>query len=243
MDTVAPTVSGVSVADAPDGGPYGAGDDIIVTATFSEPVNLSGGNPAVTIQVGGVDKTAAFKEQTADKRAIRFAYRVQQGDADADGVSVEADSIGLPENATMQDAAGNGAVLSHGKVAANAKAAVDAAPPAATGLSVATTGVYAIGDEIRFSLTFNKAVQVQGVPSLSFNAGTESRQASYSGVEGNTVSFAYQVKEGDSAPNGLSVNADSVSLPEGASVTGPKGLNATLDHAAVPPAPPRPSTA
>ena len=233
VDTVAPTVSGVSVSDAPGGAPYGAGDDIIVTATFSEPVNISGGNPSIVIEVGGGTRTAAFKEQTADKRAIRFAYRVQQGDADADGVSVAADSITLPENATIQDAAGNGADLSHGKVAANAKATVDAAPPAATGLSVASTGVYAIGDEIRFSLTFNKAVQVQGVPTLSFNAGTESRQASYSGTTGNTVSFAYQVKEDDSAPNGLSVNADSVSLPEGASVAGPKGLKATLDHPAV----------
>ncbi|MYC36703.1 MAG: hypothetical protein F4X66_07290 [Chloroflexi bacterium] len=233
VDAVPPIVSGVSVADAPDGGPYGAGDDIIVTATFSEPVNLSGGNPAIAIQVGTAEKTAAFKEQTADERAINFAYRVQQGDADAEGVSVDADSITLPENATIRDDAGNGAVLSHGKVAANAKATVDAAPPAATALSVASTGAYAIGDQIRFSLTFNKAVQVQGSPSLSFNAGAETRQAGYSKTEGNTVSFAYRVKEGDSAPGGLSVNANSVSLPEGASVTGAKGLNAALNHAAV----------
>lgn len=234
VDAVPPIVSGVSVADAPDGGPCGAGDDIIVTAIFSEPVNLSGGNPAIAIQVGTAEKTAAFKEQTADKRAINFAYRVQQGDLAAVGVSVDTDSISLPENATIQDDAGNGAVLSHGKVAANAKAAVDAAPPAATPLSVASTGAYAIGGEIRFSLTFNKAVQVQGSPSLSFNAGAETRQAGYSKTEGNTVSFVYRVKEGDSAPGGLNVNANSVSLPEGASVTGAKGLlNAAQNHAAV----------
>ena len=234
VDAVPPTVSGIQVADAPGGGPYGAGDEIVVTATFSEPVNISGGNPAVTIQVGSADRTAAFKEQAADKRSIKFAYLVKQGDADTDGVSVNADSIGLPENAAIRDAAGNDANLSHGEVAANANATVDAAPPTATGLSVATTGTYAIGGEIRFSLAFNKAVQVSGTPSLQFNAGTETRQAAYSATSGNSITFAYRVQEGDSAPSGLSVGADSVSLPEGASVTGAKGLNATLDHPAVP---------
>lgn len=232
VDAVPPKVSSVSVADAPGGGTYGAGDEIVVTVTFSEPVEVTGGNPSLTVMVGTQSRAATFKSQSDDKRSMTFAYKVQSGDAAPNGVSVNADSISLPTGASVADGAGNTATLSHQAVAANSKAVVEAAPPAVSGLSVTTTGPYGIGDDIGFELGFNKAIAVSGTPTLSFRAGTDTKQAAYARAEGSNVHFTYRVAEGDSAPSGLSVDADSVSLPDGATVRS-SGVDAALAHAAV----------
>lgn len=233
VDAVPPTVSGVTVNDAPGGGPYGAGDDVVITMTFSEPVTVTGGNPSLSVVVGDQPQTAAFQSQSADQRSMTFAYRVQRGDAAPNGVSVNSDSISLPQGASITDTVGNAAKLTHQAVKPNPKAAVDAAPPAVTGLTVATTGPYGIGDDIRFELSFNKQVTVSGAPILSFRAGTDVKQAAYSQTDGNKVSFTYRVTQGESAPGGLSVDANSVSLPDGANIKG-SGLDAAREHDALP---------
>ena len=67
-------------------GSYQAGDDIEVTAPFSQPVTVRG-KPRLRLRVGEVTRAAALHSHSG--RTVVFRYRVREGDSDAvDGVSI-----------------------------------------------------------------------------------------------------------------------------------------------------------
>lgn len=228
VDGVPPTVSGVTVQDAPDGGSYGAGDDVAITATFSEPVSVTGGNPSLTIRLGDQPRTAAFQSQSQDKRIMTFAYRVQKDDAAPDGVSVDADSIILPEGASITDAVGNAAVLTHQAVAANPKAAVDAVAPTISSIAmVGDAKTYETGDTLKVRVTFSEAINLTGTPKLVLTVGTAAKAMKFHAHNGATIDFTYKVQEGDVDSDGVSVAAGTL---VGATATDANSNLADLTH-------------
>ena len=70
---------------------------------------------------------------------------------------------------------------------------------------------YTIGDEIEVSVRFNKTVTVTGKPQLTLTMGTKTQDATYRDSAGEVVRFVYTVAEGDSAADGVSIAADSLS--------------------------------
>ena len=102
-----------------------------------------------------------------------------------------------------------------------------------TGVALTSTpGVsadtYGVGDEIRFTVTFNKAATVTGTPTLTFRMGASGseadRTASYqSGSGTNELVFSYTVAAADSDSDGVSVLAgtttnNTFSFPTGAHI-------------------------
>ena len=80
-----PRITGVAVTSAPvlDGNTYGAGDDIRITATFDQPVQVEG-DPEFGLDVGG-PRLAGYRTGSGTDRLV-FVYTVQSGDRDSNGI-------------------------------------------------------------------------------------------------------------------------------------------------------------
>ncbi len=97
-------------------------------------------------------------------------------------------------------------------------------PPAVTSVSsTAADGVYAVGDAITITVTFDQAVEVTGMPLLRLETGATDRNATYAGGSGsNTLTFTYTVQEGDTAADldylsnaALELNAGTIATDDG----------------------------
>ena len=126
-DTTSPTVSKLEISSDPGTDrTYAAEDQIQVTVTFSETVEVTG-TPQLAIELGGGDRTADYQGGSGTA-ALVFAYEVAEGDSDTDGVSVRANSLSL-NGGTIRDGADNDAVLDHGALAAGLTHRVDGIKP------------------------------------------------------------------------------------------------------------------
>ena len=94
---------------------------------------------------------------------------------------------------------------------------------------------YAIGDDIEATLTFNQAVDVTGSPQITLLIGSSEKAASCAAATNTTtVVCSYTVAQGNDAPDGVGVKANSLALNGGtirkeSSTT----FNAFLGHAEV----------
>ena len=152
VDGVPATVRSVAITSNPGSdNTYGVGDTIEVTATFSESVSVprwigSDENgrsvvrmPRLELTIGGQTKTTKTHErESITGTAVAFSYTVQDGDNDADGISVGASKLSL-NGGSIRDAngtccpGGNSADLTHSAVADDSghKVATSAPPKSA----------------------------------------------------------------------------------------------------------------
>jgi hypothetical protein len=108
VDTVLPTVSGVSsvIAD----GSYRAGTAIDVTVTFTKNVvvTTAAGTPTVLMETGTTDRPASYVGGSGTS-VITFRYVVQTGDISSD-LDVQSSSALALNGGFIRDASGNDAV-------------------------------------------------------------------------------------------------------------------------------------
>ena len=107
IDTVAPVVTGATV---PVAGSYATGQVLDFTVTFDEAVvvDMGGGSPRLTLDVGGTPRYAEYVSGSGSSTMI-FHATVQAGDRDDDGIGLA--GVIDAHGATLRDAAGNDAVL------------------------------------------------------------------------------------------------------------------------------------
>jgi hypothetical protein len=103
IDTTAPTVG--QVAASPNNIIAFPGDTIVLTLTMSEAVLVSG-TPTLSLNSNG---TATYLSGSGSNTLL-FSYTVSPSDAAVPSLSIS--QVNLPNGATVQDAAGNSAVLS-----------------------------------------------------------------------------------------------------------------------------------
>lgn len=234
-DTVAPSVRGVTIASRPENThTYLSGERITLAVTFDEPVQVSGA-PTIPIRVGAATRNATASTAVEATRLL-FHYAIQNGDADANGVSVEAGAtLG---GAAIEDRSGNAANPALPQLPDQPAHRVDATPPAPTGSPIiaSTPGhgtAYEAGEVIRTTLSFGEAVRVDGEPTLTLVVGANDRTMRYQGgSHTDTLSFAYTVLPGEMDTNGVSVRRDALSL-NGGTLRDAVGNNAVLTHAAL----------
>src|SRR5205085_2067200 len=136
-------------------------------------------------------------------------------------------------SATAKDAAANTSVAS-----ATYAATVDtAAPTVSSELITSATGIQNstlnAGDVASITVTMNELVTVTGTPQLALNIGGTTVQANYASGSGSTaLVFTYTVLAGQNDANGISINANALSL-NGGTITDPAGNAATLTALAV----------
>ncbi|SVD10672.1 uncharacterized protein METZ01_LOCUS363526, partial [marine metagenome] len=131
VDTTLPTVSSVAITSAEgiQNSLLNAGDNVSVTATFSETVNVdnSSGNPTLTLVVGSTDRTATYTSGSGSDDLV-FRYTIQAGETDSNGISIGANAIAL-NSGTIRDVAGNDGILTHSAVDNNSSYKVDTTAP------------------------------------------------------------------------------------------------------------------
>ena len=91
-------------------------------------------------------------------------------------------------------------------------------------------GLYAIGDAIQLTVTFDEPVTVTGTPQLSLTIGSSVKAADYKNVNQDAVVFEYRVVQGDEG--GIAVAANALALNGGA-IRGAASKNADRSHDAL----------
>ncbi len=215
VDALAPELESLEItSSAGADGTYVAGDNIEITAEFSEDVERQGtADPSLPILVGDSTKTATLQSpsSTAGGDTWVFRYTVVAGDSDDDGVSIAANAL----EGELEDAAGNEASITHAAVAASTAHRVDTQGPRVTGVAVSGAGddnLFVEGDTITATVTFDEEVDVATSGSnavrVRFNIGTTPRTATYAGGDDTTtLTFTYEVVAGDSGMISIPANA------------------------------------
>ena len=273
-DTTAPTVSSVAITSDPDendadlgaymvgrsggsivqstswaSGVYRIGDDVQVTATFSENVTVTG-SPQLELAIGSNNRTAGY--ESTDGSAVVFSYTVAEGDKDSDGIVINANKLTL-NGGTIKDTANNDADLSHDALAAQDGHKVDGIRPrlkltASDRLkfmssSGGSDGAYTTDEELIVRVAFTEEGvrgSVNGLPHVTLNfEGGETGEAKwdtsliFSPTQYPLVRFfSYVVQEGDLDSDGPTISANSVDL-NGGFIRDAAGNDAILTHSAV----------
>ena len=110
-------------------------------------------------------------------------------------------------------------------------------PPAVSSVALTSApgsdNTYKIGDAVAATVTFDAAVDITGTPQLELDFdGTAKAAACATGTNTTTMACSYTVLVGDEAPNGVAIEANTLT---GCTITatGITTLTADLDHSAV----------
>ncbi len=153
VDTAAPTVSSIAISKVDGlGGNLAIGDTVTVAVTMNGAVTVStsNGTPTLELNIGGTSKSAAYASGSGSSTLL-FSYTIESNLSDADGISIDQDSLAL-NGGTINDAAGNASDLSHSAVSDNAAylvatvadtAATDLSYPGTTSGEVRSEGAFA----------------------------------------------------------------------------------------------------
>ena len=184
-DTTSPTVSKLEITSDPGTDrTYAVDDEIQVTVTFSETVEVTG-TPQLRLELGGGRRTADYGGGSGTA-ALVFAYEVADGESDTDGVGVESDSL----SGTIQDEARNNAELDHDGLAADSGHKVDGVRP-----RLAASGG-AVVDGTRLTLTYDEALDGGSRPvsgDFTVSAGDRVRAVTGVRVNGSAVELTLDV--------------------------------------------------
>ena len=246
-----PDVSSVALTSTP--GPdntYAISDTVTATVTFDAAVDITG-TPQLELDFAGTPKLANCTAAT-NVTTMACEYEVVADDVAAGGVAIAANKLTL--NSGTIYATGNtvaNADLDHTAVAIDADHKVDGirptlvttgtdAPRTSTdGMQVILTFSEDIGavslSDIDVTVTFSEAVDIAGSPELELDFdGTAKAADCATDLNTTTMACSYTVAVGDSAPNGIAIGANALTLTGGTiRATGSTTISADLDHTAV----------
>ena len=242
-----PSVKRIFLISSPaTGDTYELGETIEVRVEFDRAVSVTG-SPEVALIIGTQTRQAAYSASW-DNRSAYFSYAVQEGDRDADGISIAADALALNGGAIGQGgAAMAGADLTHDAVAADPAHKVNVglvSRPTVSDIYLdnhvppPNGDTYQRGERIRVWVGFDRDVTVTGSPQVALAIGSQTRHAAFSGfaseTEADWVSFDYFAGATDRDVDGVSIPSNALALHGGTiRNTGDGATDADLTHAAV----------
>ena len=97
------------------------------------------------------------------------------------------------------------------------------------------SGILNAGDSVTVTVTMSEPTTVSGTPQIGLQIGNTTVQADYASGSGSTdLLFVYMIQAGQTDPDGISIDADSLTLNNGSLTdTAGNNSNATLTHTAV----------
>ena len=108
-----PTVSSAAITSNPGAdNTYATGNTVTVSLTFSEAVTITG-TPHVVVDIGGQPRNFKYSGDGSSAAAQPFSYTVLVGDKDADGVSLQANSLTLNGGTVQATDDSTNATLTH----------------------------------------------------------------------------------------------------------------------------------
>ena len=237
VDATPPTISSIGITGITgiSNGFGNAGDTINATVVFTKNITVTG-SPQLAINIGGTSVNAVYSSGSGTASLV-FAYTILFGQNDANGISIDANSLTL-NGGTLIDSLGNTATITHLAVTDNASYKVDTTSPTIssigiTGITGISNGYGKAGDTITATVGFTKTVTVTGSPQLAINIGGTSVNAAYSsGTGSSSLAFTYVIQAGQNDSNGISIGANSLNL-NGGTINDLAGNSIILTHGAV----------
>ena len=225
-----------------NGDTYGAGEEIRVSVSFADPVEVSG-TPALDLGVGDRTRRVPWSGNgstsvcEAGYKSLEFSYVVQAEDRDADGIGIATDALTL-NGGSIETAGGMDSPLNlAGPVTVSAAdhkidgsvATVPRISDVMISSSPSNDTAYGAGEQIVVWVRFTTRIEAAGSPRLALNVGGQTRQASYSGSsrDGDALFFRYQVQSHDADANGIGIGANALTL-NGGSIRSAVGTDADL---------------
>ncbi len=93
----------------------------------------------------------------------------------------------------------------------------------------AAGSTYGLGERIRSRVAFGEIMTVSGSPVLALGIGSQTRAMAHIGLaRGRVLDFEYQVQASDLDTNGISIGANALSVPRGASIANNANETASL---------------
>ena len=233
----APAVEDVRLWSQPlSGDTFDLDESITVRVSFSDPVVVTG-NPRLVLWMGDQPRSADLYRVAGNR--LEFRHYVEASDRDEDGIGIPANAVRL-NGGTIRDSAGNAADLDHEAVPDDPGRKVDGrlnAIPTITNVSLprppSQGETYGLGEVIAAYVRFSARVDVTGVPQLTLQVGTQTRQADFHLWRGSLLLFEYVVQSSDVDADGITVPADALTL-NGGSIRDAGGSNdAVLTHDAL----------
>ena len=250
-DTDPAVIKNVAFTNLPSNNVYGQGDVIEVSVTFDTAVDVNGAPRVNLFFVDGhrFHEFADYDATSSTDKVLVFK-RVVTGDDDNDSTGVRVKTNGLQRNggtirnkgttvnASLAHAAVyNGPTIDTRWVESFAVTSAPAVPEAVTG-----DPVYGPGETVRFTVTFENAVEVDrtdGAPELKFRSGSDSsvHAAAYETGTGTTeLVFAWTVPAsvpGDGAALVIPTNVQESGLDGTSGLTLGGGVIENADGVAV----------
>lgn len=253
-----PYVKTARITSIPESGgdAYRAGENLEVTVTFDNPVEVTG-QVGMDLYVGLQEQNGAPAQRGAlyqsgsGTDALVFAYTIQPGDTDTKGVKIAPGS-------TTTGFFGSGTITAtdadvernptYGGTDHLPGHKVDTDPPAIVSVQIVTRPkdrqAYQAGEFVNVAVVFTENVTFRGDLQLELDIGGVGRTASLWNETGrrsfppgwsfsDTMVFKYQVVEGDLAYDGIAFGADKLSL-NGGFIRDAAGNPSAIDHEAVP---------
>ena len=232
----------VAVVSAPQADrTYRRGEHLLVEVRFDTGVTVTGA-PRLELAVdnaGGAVRQANFV--SAEHDTLLFRYDVQADDRDDDGIAIPSNALRL-NGGSIRGGGGAAALLGLDRAEIVVPAdkvdgrTTESTPPVVESVTVASApsgGSYATGDRVSIEVRFSEAVTVTGRPHLALRIGSATRTAALAARPApETVEFAYTLRSGDDAGEGVGVPANAISLNDGTIRDG-VGNDAILDSSEV----------
>ena len=200
VDGTLPLISSVTVTP----GTYKRFDTMVFTVSWSEKVIISG-TPRFALNVGGTTVYANYDAPTSTDTVGKFRYVVGAGENDLNGITMGA-SLNL-NSGTAKDESGNNANLTFTAPVLTG-VLVDAIVPTILSVTPPNNLKYKIGDQLNFTVNWNKPVTIVGAPYLSLTVGSQTLNAVYfSGTTTSSTVFRYTVGVGHIDTNGINLHS------------------------------------
>ncbi len=230
VDTTAPTITAVAITSTGPYRPVDMEDKITFTLTFSEEVDVTGGDGvSMPFQIGAQSHSAPYKSGPPGRSGSTLTFEYTVVSATPGGVvTVPAGSLAFDDPAVnhVQDKSGH--------AAAPGFAAMDPQPDPAVhyreaidSVSITSTvpedadypnkNAYVAGEDIVITVDYSENMTVTGTPSLTLVLNPASgpeveRTANYDATRtgqgtADKVVFSYRVQAGDNDGDGVSVKA------------------------------------
>lgn len=202
VNAVGAAVTSVTV---PANDTYITGELLNFTVNYTSAITITGGTPSLKVTIGStvVDANYTTGSGTA---ALNFAYTVQAGELDTDGITVNSLSV---NGATLKDALTNNPSITLNNIGITSAVLVDAVAPVVNSVTVPADGTYATAQVLTFSVNFSENVTVTGgTPNLAVTIGGTTVNAAYVSGSGSTaLVFSYTVLAGQQDADGISIGA------------------------------------
>jgi hypothetical protein len=208
VDATTPTITSVT---APSNSTYKTTNNVDFIVNYTSPVDVVG-SPQISINAGGTTVYAAYNSGSGTT-ALTFRYIVAAGHSDNNGIAVSS-PIGLNggtmKSPTLVDAGRTFTAPSTTGIL------VDGIDIAISSITPPSDSTYKIGQVLDFTVNYNYAATVTGVPSIQLTVGVSTIQATY--VSGSTTTahiYRYTVASPDVDTNGITTVGPNLQLNGG----------------------------